>query len=138
MVLQRLSKDIQTCRVGPTPTFSEDEPEFIFDSETSDPESSFYSDAIALETKMICTSQTTSQRLAEAHQKGLPTEVEVMKYLQYFVDVFLKESFDTLPSWKVWGHAIDLEPGSNVHPLSPNEQSELDDFLQENMKSGRI
>ena len=59
------------------------------------------------------------------------------------MDVFLKESFDALPNQKVWDHAIDLEPGSKplnckVYPLSPNEQSELDTFLQENLKSGHI
>ena len=85
----------------------------------------------------------TSQRLAEAHQKSLPTEVVVPKYLQGFMDVFVKESFDALPNRKVWDHAIDLEPGSKpanckVYPLSPNKQSELDDFLQENLKSGCI
>jgi len=59
------------------------------------------------------------------------------------MDVFLKESFDALPNQKVWDYAIDIEPGSKpsnckVYPLSHNEQSELDDFLQENLKSGHI
>ena len=92
---------------------------------------------------MIHTSQMTSQRLAEAHQKSLPTETAIPTYLQGFRDVFSKESFDALPDRKVWDHMIDLEPGSKasnfkVYPLSPNEQSELDSFLQENLKSGHI
>ena len=84
-----------------------------------------------------------SQRLVEAHQKNIPTEVAVPKYLQCFMDVFVKESFYALLNEKMWDHAIDLEPGSkpsncNVYPLSPNEQSELDAFLQEDLKSGCI
>jgi len=92
---------------------------------------------------MIHTSQTTFQRLAEALQKSLPIEAAIPTYLQGFQDVFSKESFDALPNWKVWDHAIDLEPGSKpskckVYPLSPNEQSELDSFLQENLRSEHI
>src|SRR5258705_3708331 len=54
-----------------------------------------------------------------------------------FRDVFSKEAFDELPPWKAWDHAIDLSPGtelphSQTFPLSPAEQKELDDFLQEN------
>ena len=59
------------------------------------------------------------------------------------MDVFSKESFNVLPNRKVWDHTIDLEPGSKpsnckVYPLSPNEQSEMDSFLQENLKLGCI
>ena len=40
-------------------------------------------------------------------------------------------------------HAIDLKPESQpfstkVYPMSPVEQKELDDFLEENLSSGRI
>jgi hypothetical protein len=43
----------------------------------------------------------------------------------------------------VWDHAIKLEPGAKptnckVYPLAPNEQAELDEFIQENLASGRI
>jgi len=90
---------------------------------------------------MIRASRTTSQRLAEAHQKSLPIEAAIPTYLQGFQDVFSKESFNALPNRKVWDHAIDLKPGSKpsnckVYPVSPNEQSELDSSLQENLKSG--
>jgi len=101
------------------------------------------SDAWNIGFEMIHASQTMSQRLVEAHQKNLPTEVAVPKYLQCFMDVFSKESFDALLNQKLWDHAIDLKPGSKpsnckVYPLSTNEQSELDAFLQENLKSGCI
>ena len=54
-----------------------------------------------------------------------------------------KKSFDVLPEWKVWDHAIELEPGTKpsnckVYPLSPKEQDELDMFLEENLQRGYI
>ena len=57
--------------------------------------------------------------------------------------MFSKESFDELPKRKQWDHAIDLKPESQpfsmkVYPMSPVEQKELDDFLEENLSSGRI
>ena len=60
-----------------------------------------------------------------------------------FRDVFSKESFDELPKRKQWDHAIDLKPetqpfSTKVYPMSPVEQKELDDFLEENLSSGRI
>src|SRR5258708_27624306 len=60
-----------------------------------------------------------------------------------FRDVFSKEAFDKLPPQKAWDHAIDLSPGtelphSQMFPLSPAEQKELDDFLWENLVNGHI
>ena len=60
-----------------------------------------------------------------------------------FWDVFSKQSFNELLEQKQWDHAIDLIPGSKpfstkVYPISPVEQKELDDFLDENLSSGRI
>src|SRR5260221_775719 len=60
-----------------------------------------------------------------------------------FRDVFSKEAFDELPPWKAWDHTIDLTPRtelpcSQMFPLSPAEQKELDDFLQENLANGHI
>ena len=60
-----------------------------------------------------------------------------------FQDIFSKELFNELPEQKQWDHAIDLIPGSKpfstkVYPISPVEQKELDDFLDENLSSGHI
>jgi hypothetical protein len=79
----------------------------------------------------------------EASQKHTKAESEIPEYLQDFEDVFAKESFYALPVWKVWDHAIELEPGSKptnckVYPLSPKEQLELDMFLKESLCTGRI
>ena len=89
---------------------------------------------------------TVSQRLAEAAtryqvQKSFKDIVPV--HYHKFEQVFLKESFDELPSRKKWDHVIELVPGSKefstkLYPMSPSEQGELDKFLEENLKSGRI
>jgi len=60
-----------------------------------------------------------------------------------FRSVFAKEDFDILPEHRKWDHAIELIPGaepksSKVYPLSPLEQAELDAFLEENLRTGRI
>ena len=82
----------------------------------------------------------------EAAKDDTPTakleEILLKPYLG-FRDVFSKESFDELPEWKQWDHAMDLKPESQlfstkVYPMSPIEQKELDDFLEENLSSGRI
>lgn len=97
--------------------------------------------------EQINATSSVSQRLAEESKKqGSQTksfeELVPQEYHQ-FKDVFSKESFDQLPERKPWDHAIELKPGSEpfrskIYPLSPNEQKELDAFLEENLKSGRI
>src|SRR3979490_2600880 len=87
--------------------------------------------------------QTTSQRLAKAHYRNARADTEIPDYLREFESVFAKESFDELPSRKIWDHAIELELGSSpvnckVYPMSPLEQAKLDIFIQENLASGRI
>jgi len=57
--------------------------------------------------------------------------------------MFAKEDFDILLEHRKWDHAIELIPGvepksSKVYPLSPLEQTELDVFLEENLRTGRI
>jgi len=57
--------------------------------------------------------------------------------------VFAKEDFDILPEHRKWDHTIELIPGaepksSKVYPLFPLEQTELDAFLEENLRTGRI
>ena len=60
-----------------------------------------------------------------------------------FQDIFSKESFDELLERKQWDHAIDLKQESQpfsmkVYLMSLIEQKELNDFLKENLSSGRI
>ena len=94
----------------------------------------------------IRATSTVSQRLAEAanQHRVLQSFKEVVPpHYHRFEHVFLKESFDELPTHKKWDHVIELVPGAKefstkLYAMSPNEQSELDKFLDENLKSGRI
>jgi len=94
----------------------------------------------------INATQNVSQKLAEEAFKNQPKkefDELVPKDYHSFKDVFSKESFDEPPSKKPWDHAIELKLGSEPHstkvyPLAPNEQTQLDEFLTENLKSGRI
>ncbi len=89
---------------------------------------------------------TPSQQLAQEAQEV--EESQPLKYMvpaQYcnFRDIFSKEAFDKLPPWKAWDHVINLMPGaelphSQMFPLSPAEQRELDDFLCKNLENGHI
>jgi len=60
-----------------------------------------------------------------------------------YEDVFTKKDFDKLPERRPWDHAIELTPGSKptdckTYPLSPQEQKSLQEFIDENLKTGRI
>jgi len=89
---------------------------------------------------------TISQKLAEGARrasetwKGLLTLPNCVKG---FESVFAKENFDILPAHRQWDHTIELVLGlepksSKVYPLSLVEQKELDSFLEENLRTGRI
>jgi len=89
---------------------------------------------------------TTSQRLAEGARRSKETQTTTTPppaYVAEFQSVFAKEDFDILPEHRKWDHAIELIPGaepksSKVYPLSPLEQTELDAFLEENLRTRRI
>ena len=60
-----------------------------------------------------------------------------------FEDIFTKKDFDKLPEQRPWDHAIELTPGSKptnckTYPLSPQEQKSLQEFIEENLRTGRI
>ena len=90
---------------------------------------------------------TKSTELAMKKHDAEPkktTEELVPEYLHDFRDVFEKKDFEELPPSRPWDHAIELLPGSEErlscknYSLSPTEQVELDKFLEEHLKSGRI
>jgi hypothetical protein len=63
-------------------------------------------------------------------------------YLQY-KEVFKKQTFDQLQPRRPWDHAIELIPNSKttdckIYPLNPMEQKQLDEFLKEQLETGRI
>jgi len=65
---------------------------------------------------------------------------------QEFADVFEEKGFDQLPERRPWDHAIEIEPGAErdrklkgkVYALSDEEDKALHEFLQENLRTGRI
>jgi len=86
---------------------------------------------------------TTSQHLAEGARRSKEAQAAntlLPAYVTEFQSMFTKEDFDILPEHRKWDHAIELIPGvepksSKVYPLSPLEQTELDAFLEENLRT---
>jgi RNase H-like domain found in reverse transcriptase/Reverse transcriptase (RNA-dependent DNA polymerase)/Integrase zinc binding domain/Chromo (CHRromatin Organisation MOdifier) domain len=88
-----------------------------------------------------------SMELAIQAEKEKPVrtfEEMVPPYLHSYRDVFEKTEFDQFPPSRPWDHAIELLPGAEpklsckVYPLSRDEQAQLDEFLEENLRTGRI
>ena len=80
---------------------------------------------------------------AEAAKQKQTFEDVIPETYHDYKDVFDKENFDELPLRQPWDHAVELLPGDHMidcktYNLSPDEQKELDTFLEENLKSGRI
>lgn len=89
---------------------------------------------------------TISSELAEASNanKVKKTFKDIVPaHYQDFAEVFAKQEFDALPQRRPWDHVIELTPGAKpidckIYPLNLEEQKMLDDFLEENLRSGRI
>jgi transposase InsO family protein len=147
------ARRISRCSEGEVPALVEDEGEDDEDPPEFEEGDRIFVAGLHEPPEEIRATATISQRLAEAFKRnedasqsaaGCPTPDEgIPDHLREFSNVFSKESFDALPSSKPWDHAIELVPGEKssgckVYPLSPSEQRELDAFIQENLKSGRI
>ena len=70
-------------------------------------------------------------------------EMVLAQHLEEFWEVVEKGQFDRLPEWWQWDHAIELKPGgepfaTQIYPLNLDEQKHLDEFLEENLKFGKI
>jgi transposase InsO family protein len=72
-------------------------------------------------------------------------EERVPKEFHQYRDLFEPSSFDELPHRRKYDHAIDLVADADiqswktkVYPLTTEEQKKLDDFLEENLWTGRI
>ena len=86
--------------------------------------------------------QSIANSLAEEFEKNRKTDPIPEQY-KGFEEVFEKAEFNTLPPRRPWDHAIELKPGSEpagckVYPLNLDEQKELDTFLEEHLRTGRI
>jgi hypothetical protein len=96
----------------------------------------------------IHTHYTLSQEMAVEEEKKKKREKTVKEdlpaYLQDYQDVFNKKEFDELPPSRPWDHMIKLIEGADttfkcqLYGLSHDERTQLDDFIEENLHTGRI
>ena len=95
----------------------------------------------------ICAKATISQQIAEKEAKRLAARKKEYpvpdRYVKDFGPTFEKDEFDELPARTKWDHAIELKEDSTpftskIYPLSKDEQQELDGFIEEHLRSGRI
>ena len=98
---------------------------------------------IDVESYIWATRSTDLAAEANKEKQKQTFEAVVPEHYHKFKDVFDKESFDELPPSRPWDHVVELLPGDHVidcktYNLTLDEQKELDDFLNENLKSGRI
>jgi hypothetical protein len=81
---------------------------------------------------------------ANEKKEKKPWREVVPEYLHDFADVFEKTDFNELPPHQSWDHAIEILPGSEhrldckIYPLSLDEQGQLDEFLEEQLRTGWI
>ena len=83
----------------------------------------------------------TYVKLRKSHIRSMTPAAQ--PYLDEFPSVFSAKDFDQLPERRPWDHAIDLTPGATpadckIYPLNPQEQKALDEFLEENLRTGCI
>src|SRR5258705_152317 len=81
--------------------------------------------------------QAERQKTAKSFEEIVPAEYHS------FRQVFDKSSFDELPPCCTWDHTIELKDGASpkvgkIYPLSPDEQKQLEGFVDENRRSDRI
>jgi hypothetical protein len=87
-----------------------------------------------------------SNELASAaikNKRETTFEEGALDWLKPYQDIFSKEEFDKLPPRRSCDHAIELLPefkasDCKIYPLTGDEEKSLDEFLEENLRSGRI
>ena len=87
---------------------------------------------------------STDIAIAAGESKQTKTFEEIVPEAYYeYKDVFAKKTFNELPPHQPWDHAIELLPGNHkvdckTYNLTTAKQKELDNFLEENLSTGRI
>src|SRR5204863_2642662 len=98
----------------------------------------------ALEVRAQASKSAELAAKATANDPTKTFENTVPAFLHDYKEVFDKKDFDTIPPSRPWDHAIELIPGAEprlnckIYPLRPDEQGKLDEFLEENLRTGRI
>ena len=72
-----------------------------------------------------------------------PMEETVLEKYHEYLLVFQKKKLERMPLRKSWVHGTELKEGfvlkkSKVYPLSPQEQTEVDDFINDQLRKGCI
>ena len=85
---------------------------------------------------------TTATELAIANEAAKPKPTLPPEYAP-FASVFLKEATDHIPPSRPYDHEINLDESfkpkiSKVYSLSPKERKAMEDFLDKNLKTGKI
>ena len=85
---------------------------------------------------------TTVIELAIATEKAKPKTSLSSEYAN-FAQVFSKEATDHIPSLHPYDHKINLNKSfvlkiGKIYPLSPDEKKATEDFLKENLATGKI
>jgi len=126
----------ETTNTGPLPGFICPDPDEMTQGDR------LFVCFISEQLEEVRAAQTISQKLVEVVEETCSTHFEdiVPKPYQKFKDALAKESFDKFPDQKKWDLAIKLVPDSQmfstkVCPLVLIEQKQLNDFLNENLKS---
>ena len=76
-------------------------------------------------------------------KEGLSLEEQIPKEYHEYLDVFDKDKADWFPSSWSWDHKIELKEGFQPksfksYNLTPEEQTELDKFLKDNLEKKYI
>ena len=91
---------------------------------------------------LVIAKLTTATELAAAAEKAKPPVI-LPKEFQDFAKVFAKEAMDHIPPPQPYDHEINLDKTfipkiGKIYPLSPEEKKAMEDFLEENLASGKI
>src|SRR5713101_2422817 len=75
--------------------------------------------------------------------KMVTFEEVVPKHYHEYKDVFDEKEFNKLPQRRTWDHTIELEEGftparGHIFPLNPGLEKEMNEFIDENLWTGRI
>lgn len=88
--------------------------------------------------------QTNEDLWEEEDEPDPNTPDDLPEYIWPFTHLFNKTTFDKLPEWTEWDHAIELtedapkEIDTGTYNMTIKEQDELKAFVKENLESGRI
>ena len=90
----------------------------------------------------MVTRLTTAMELATTTEKSKPPVV-LLKEFSEFTEVFSEEATDHVPLSQPYDHKINLDETfipkiGKIYPLSPDEKKATEDFLEENLASGKI